>query len=42
MRQRNITEFIGLDIKLLFCTEILKLNSQHYGYWEKNNNLLLI
>ena len=27
MKQRNITEFNGLDLELFFCTEILKLNS---------------
>src|SRR5260370_35439852 len=32
-------EFGNIDLELLVCTDILKLNSLHYGYWENGEDL---
>lgn len=37
----SITTFNNLDLELLFCTDVLKLNSLHYGYWNGGEKLNL-
>lgn len=41
MQPENILTVNGLDFELYFVTEILKLNSLHYGYWQKDQPLNL-
>ena len=31
----------SVNLELMLCTEVLKLNSLHYGYWKKNEELNL-
>lgn len=37
----SMTTFNNLDLELLFCTDVLKLNSLHYGYWNGGEKLNL-
>ncbi|HZE73387.1 MAG TPA: class I SAM-dependent methyltransferase [Pyrinomonadaceae bacterium] len=42
--KRDITKYIeldNLDLELFICSDILKLNSLHYGYWESDQELSL-
>ncbi len=41
MKTQIITEFSGLDLELYLMTDILKLDSLHYGYWHDNTNKTL-
>ena len=34
-------EFDNLDLELFICSDILKLNSLHYGYWDNSEELTL-
>src|SRR3954465_12642353 len=40
--ERDITHYISegnIDLELFLCSEILKLPSLHFGYWEDNQAL---
>jgi len=42
--KKDITEYIefdNLDLELFICSDILKLNSLHYGYWKNGEELSL-
>ncbi|MBU1976106.1 MAG: class I SAM-dependent methyltransferase [Nanoarchaeota archaeon] len=39
--KKYITQYEGIDMELFFCSELLKLESLHYGYWNPGEELTL-